>query len=174
MAIEFKSEEQRAADKRAKAPKTKLEKTHKVFFILSIIALVILFLYFLVCFNSALIIVPLLVFWLLVVLVPTACTAGIIWANEGYRNFVNKLNGLINDFGKGLAKAAEILFASLPYVSVGMLVLILVYGLLSFFAYHKDKTKKKYLHHLIAACIIFGLGLIFTIVAFIVLKGKTK
>ncbi|MCQ2794201.1 MAG: hypothetical protein MJ207_02420 [Bacilli bacterium] len=174
MAIQFKTEEQRIADKREKAPKTKLEKAQKVFFILSIIALVILFLYFLACFGSALIIVPLLVFWLLVVLVPTACTFGTIWASEGYRNFVGKLNEFLGKSGEGLAKAAEILFQSLPYVSSGMLVLIVVYGLLSFLAYKKDKTKKKYLHHFIAACVLFVLGLVFTIVAFIALKGDMK
>lgn len=170
MAIQFKTEEQRKIEKQAKAPKNKLQKAHKIFFIASIVSFAILLLYFIVCFNPMLVIMPLAIFWILAMTVPTALSIGFVWFSDGFKNFAKDLTDLL---GRAFSSVGEVIVAlekSLPYVGSVLLAIIATYGVLSFLNYRKNKEEKKYFYHFIAACALFILSLLFVILSLVLYK----
>ena len=167
MAIEFKSEEQRKIEKQAKKPKTKLEKARKAMFILTIIFSVFSFCYFFIGFNPAIVVFPLLVFWLLIILVPTVCTIGLVWAIEGYRNFAAMVTNWLATTADILPSLINGLKIGLPIVGSVTLATIATYGILSFLLYRKNKQNNKGLAHFIVAIVLFVLILVLFILAII-------
>lgn len=174
MAIQFKTEEEKKIDKEAKKPKTKLQIAHKIFFISSIVVASILFLYFIGCFSPATIIAPLALFWLLIVLIPTVVTVGVVWTSDGYRNFVFGVANLLAETISNMPKVAEILLSSLMYVGPISLAIIATYAVLSFLVFNKNKEDKRYFMHFIASVILFAITLIFVIVTVIVLPNTGR
>lgn len=174
MAIQFKNDEQRKLDNEARKPKTKLQKAHKIFFISSVVVASILFLYFIGCFANGIIIAPLALFWLLVVLVPTAVTVGIVWTSDGYRNFVFGTAKLLADVITNMPNVARILANSLMYVGPISLAIVATYAVLSFLNFNKNKEDTKYFKHFIAGVILFALVLIFVIVAIVMLSNAAR
>lgn len=174
MAIQFKSDEQRKLDKEVKKPKTKLQKAHKIFFISSIVVASILALYFIGCFASGVVIAPLAAFWLLIVIIPTAVTVGLVWSSDGFRNFVFDVANLLANAIVEMPKIAKILADSLMYVGPISLAIIATYAVLSFLNFHKDKENKKYFKHFIVSVILFAAVLIFVIVAIVMLSNAAR
>ena len=109
-------------------------------------------------------------FWFLTVIVPSLFSLCLVWFNDGFKNYVAKLNDLIGNFSSNLANAIKILLNSLPYVGSAMLAIILAYGLLSFLCYYKDKEQKKYFYHFIAACVMLIVGILFMVLTFVLLN----
>lgn len=174
MAIQFKTEEQRKLDKEAKKPKTKLQKAQKIFFISSFVVAFILFLYFIGCFSPGTIIAPLALFWLLIVIIPTAITAGLIWTSGGYRDFVFSVGNMLADVISYMPKVVEVLTSSLMYVGPISLATIATYAILSFLCFNKYKEDKRYFKHFIVSIILFTVALIFVIVTAIVLPNAGR
>lgn len=174
MAIQLKTEEQRKLDKEAKKPKTKLQKAQKIFFISSIVVAAILLLYFVGCFSPSTIIAPLALFWLFIVIVPTAVTIGLVWTSGGYRDFVFSVADLLANVITSMPKVAEVLMNSLMYVGPISLAIIATYAILSFLCFNKNKEDKKYFKHFIVSIILFTAALIFVIVTAIALPNAGR
>lgn len=172
MAIKFKSEEERKKEKEAKKPKTQLQKWRIVSLVFSILAMLILFLYFIVCFNPAIVILPMFFFWFLVVVIPTICSIGLIWTLDGYQNFAKTITDLLGNSIQGLENAIKVLSNSLSYVGPIMAMIVMSYLVLSFFNYRKEKNNKN-LAHLIVSGVLFIIALTLMIIS-LVLLPKVK
>ncbi|MCQ2795152.1 MAG: hypothetical protein MJ214_02965 [Bacilli bacterium] len=167
MAVKFKSEEQRKLDKQAKKPKTKIEKARKTMFIFTIIFSAFSFTYFFVGFNPAIVILPILFLWIVVVILPTVISVGFIWTIEGYRNFAQKVTDWLGSSTQALGDTIRSLQIGLPYVGSIALATILSYGILSFLIVKKDKENKKNYAHLIVSMVLLTLVTLFFVLSFI-------
>lgn len=137
--------------------KTKTGQTSKsslAFIILGAIALIVLWLCALGHFSTGLLVFPLLIVLLFVILVPSVFTLFIIWTNDGYKDFINKLWSIIENIS---TKGLEMLQTIFPYVASIAGAIAIAAFVLSLVFFLKDKQNSKAKTLLIISSVILGL-----------------
>lgn len=182
MAIEFESDNlndknltptKPATEQKVKPTKTKtppLEKSIYVFEILAVISLIYAFTY---SFSGVFILLPvalLWIFWFVLVVLASLFTVGIVWAIEGWRNFIS---GFMN-FNKSLSKVSgsvtNFIYNILPYMAGLTSAIIITYLTLTIIYKVKCTDPKKHttrkLVWAIIITVLFTLAIIWDILLF--------
>lgn len=155
MAIELATKAQKEKVKAKK--KSSAYRSSLAFLILSIITTIFAWFCSLGNFASILIVLPLVGVLLIAVLVPSAVTMFIIWASEGYRNFIKSIADLIGQVGE---KTSEILQTIFPYIAGIAAAFAITAFVLNLIFFVKKKDIKGLKGKFITSCIFLGLTII--------------
>lgn len=114
---------------------------------------------------------PIMVFWLAAIVVPTVCTIGLVWASEGYRNFVIGLNGIIGKIFSGSETIVDTIRDLYPYLSSVALALVVAGFVLSLIATIKHRKEYPFQkRQLIAVSIMLAISIIVVVVGYLMFK----
>ena len=185
MAIEFESnqdnkqqeslqtQENILAEKEGRKPKKiKVKKTHKTamqrlssfLLTMSIIGLIYSILFSI---SGLISLIPSLILWLtwlLMVIVSTIFTLGIVWGFEGWKSF----NSGFIDFNKAAANSTisvvNFLNNSFVYFAIGFAVFMLIYLIMKIVNYNNHKGEKKFKSQLIWTIVMVVVFVVFIII----------
>lgn len=108
------------------------------------------------------------VIWFMIVLIVTVFTIGIIWANDGWKNFNTGFMNFNNSFWNGSNTVVDALVNSFKFIapiSGGFVALSFILSLIGFLTRDKEsKYAKGYKSRFITMCVFLGLALISLIV----------
>lgn len=182
MAIEFESDNLNdksstptppTTEQKVKPIKTKtppLEKSIYVFEILAVISLIYAFTY---SFSGVFILLPvaiLWIFWFVLVVLASLFTVGIVWAIEGWRNFISGFMSFNKSLSKVSGSVTNFIYNILPYMAGLTSAIIITYLTLSIIYKVKCTDPKKHttrkLVWAIIITVLFTLAIIWDILSF--------
>lgn len=127
----------------AKLSKTPLQKWLTFLVVMSIIAVVYAVIF---TFSGFIILFPTLFLWLIwivVVVVGTCITVGVIWVSEGWNSFIGGFLDFNNNIGNLSIKITEFMYSIFPYIA-GVFTLFVIVNLIStIIAFNKNKENSK-------------------------------